>query len=187
MKKIVAISLCLLIFTAGVFSGYFMSLGMHSSIPASMPVSTPTPVPTPTPVALEEIYEEFYHDIEDWEFKYPAHLWLKWCIDSEEVNHYPQSVEVRKAFYEKKKGVRQATKDFDIIVVKFLNAVEENGYENRAEEELFDYDDLRQMQPYLCCADHINDLPELCDGFGEIPFHFLPDLKEELRELLESK
>jgi hypothetical protein len=114
MKKIVTISLCLLIFTTGVFSGYFMSLGMHSSIPASMPVSTPTPVPTPTPVALEEIYEEFYHDIEDWEFKYPARLWLNWCIDSEEADHYPQSVEVRKAFYEKREGVRQATKDFDV-------------------------------------------------------------------------
>ena len=166
-KKTIAlvIVVCAVVFSIGIFAGRFIML-------TETPVhrATPSPAITPVPTPLEEIYKEFYYDILGWEnvygYRYGSTGSRFECIkqnDEEEP--------------------RQALKDFDTIIKKFINNVKKNGYESQVEEEFIYYHNLLALHATFRYVDRM-DIVELCDYLApDIP-DFVSDLKEELIEFI---
>lgn len=166
----IVVVVCIGVFSCGILVGRFI-------IPAE--ISAPTIAPT----SLEEIYEEFYYELEDWENTYPAHLWEPLYIDIQS-----SGLQFGAPFSGISEGhkyyiIRQALEDFDTVIEKFLNNVEENGYESRVEEEFIEYDVLLGWHTAMGCLDYIS-LEDACEMAGWTSRHTVPDLKEGLRTFI---
>ena len=176
-KKTIAlvIVVCAVVFSIGIFAGRFIML-TETPVPTPTPISTPTPKPipiatpspaiTPVPTPLEEIYKEFYYDILGWENAY--YFYSGRCSECIEEGDEERP--------------RQALKDFDTIIEKFINGVKESGYESQVAEEFIDYDDLLEVHATLRWVDNF-DIYQSCDFVEDIP-EFISDLKVELKKFI---